>query len=193
MSSVPKEPKINWLSCIGDSLTNSDMSLYIPKSQEHPKLIKQMIGGNCRERNLGVPGNTTGAALARLPDILRYVPTVATIYLGINDCLSSISTATMTANIGSIISGLQGVGCNKIILCQIHIPLTATDYSAYRTALANYATANNLPFCDFSAVSLIAADFFPDNLHLTASGQIKLANKLKSTIDAQGWTTILQN
>lgn len=193
MSSVPTNQKINWFSCIGDSLTNSDTSLYIFKSQEYPKLIQQMIGGNCRERNLGVPGETTGAMLARINDILRYTPTVATIYAGINDCLSSVSTATMTANIQSIITSLQNAGCTKIILCQIHNPLTATDYSAYRTALANFATTNSIPFCDFSAVSLVSADFFSDNLHLQPSGQVKLANKLKATLDAQGWTTVLQN
>jgi lysophospholipase L1-like esterase len=193
MSSVPKDPKINWLACIGDSMTNSDMSLYIPKSQEYPRLLRNMIGGNVRERNMGVPGNTSGAALARLNDFLRYPPTVSIIFLGINDKLSSVPTANMTANINSIISGLQGVGCTKFIICNIHNTLDGVDYSAYRTALVNFAATNNLPLCNFSAVSFVAGDFYPDNLHLNASGHVKMANALKATLDAQGWTDDLQN
>lgn len=193
MSSVPSVPKINWLACIGDSLTNSDMSLYLLKSQEYSRLLRNMVGGNVRERNMGVPGNTSGAALARLNDFLRYPPTVSIIYLGINDKLSSVSTGTMTANILSIIQGLQGVGCANFMICNIHNTLDGVDYSAYRTALVNFASTNSFPLCDLSAISLVAGDFFPDNLHLQASGHIKMANAMKAVLDAQGWTTILQN
>jgi lysophospholipase L1-like esterase len=193
MSSVPKDPIIKWLAGIGDSLTNSDMSLYIPKSQEYPKLLQNTIGGNCRSRNMGVPGNTSGAALARLNDFLRYPPTVSIIYLGINDKLSSVPTGTMTANILSIVQGLQAVGCSRFIICNIHNTLDGVDYSAYRTALSSFASTNGFAFCDFSAISLVSGDFFPDNLHLQASGHVKMANALKATLDAKGWTSILQN
>lgn len=196
MSSAPQTPKINWLFCIGDSLTNTDTTLYIPKKQQYPKVLQQLIGGNCRERNLGVPGNTTTQALARINyDILRiYTPTVATIYLGINDCLQSIATSTTQSNLQTIITDLQNAGCNKIVICNIHHAQTATDYSAYRTTLQNLATSNNLPFCDFYAnAGLVSADFQADNLHLQPSGLQKLANTLKATLDAQGWTTVLQN
>lgn len=85
MSSVPQQPKINWLTVMGDSLTNTDMVYYIPKSQQVPGLMQKMIGGNCRARNLGVPGETTAQMLARMYDMLRYPPTVGVIYGGIND------------------------------------------------------------------------------------------------------------
>jgi lysophospholipase L1-like esterase len=200
MSSSPKAPKINWLVCMGDSITNDDWAnAFIPKTQQYPKVVQKMIGGNCREKNLGVPGNTTTQMLARMKDFLQTVPTVATIYGGINDQLNSISTTTMTSNIQSMIDQLKAAGCTRIIICNIHnIPGTSGgsdgNFSAYRTALQNLATTNNLPFCDFHAVTLInPTDYYTDIIHPSASGRAKLASQLKATLDAQGWTSYLQN
>lgn len=192
-----------WLTCIGDSITNSDWSnLYISKTYQYPKLIQQMIGGNCRELNKGVPGDKTSDALARIWDILYYTPTVATIYLGINDNLQSVDVATTQANIQSIIDKIKATGCNRIIICNIH-PIYSSDglgnintaYAARRTAIASVASSNSIPLCDFNTVDTVfPTDYVvSDGIHLQKTGLVKLANKLKSVIDAQGWTTILQN
>lgn len=185
---------------MGDSITNDDWTNpFIQKPQQYPKLVQQMIGGNCREKNLGVPGNTTTQMLVRMPDFLRITPTVATIYGGINDQINNVTPTTMTSNIQSMINQLQAAGCTRIVICNIHtIPGTSGgsdgSFTAHRTALQDIATSNNTAFCDFHAVSLInPTDYFTDIIHPIASGRSKLANQLKATLDAQGWTSILQN
>lgn len=200
MSSSPQPSKINWLVCLGDSITNDDWAnLYIPKTQQFPKVTQTLIGGNCREKNLGVPGNKTSQMLTRMPDVLQNLPTVCVIYGGINDQLNSISTTTMSSNIQSMITQLQNAGCSRIVICNIHkIPGTGggsdSGFDPYRTALQNLATSNNLPFCDFHAVNLInPTDYYTDIIHPAASGRTKLAQQLKATLDAQGWTSILKN
>lgn len=297
---------------MGDSITNADnmISLNITKNQEYPSLVRKMIGGNCRERNLGVGGVTTANMLSRMWDMLRFPPMVATIYGGINDANpanttqagnsndptvapalslsvntssaltpgvthyvtytwlrsasesnsspeasilvplgnqlvitlptfpsgvtsvniyiststgtetkqgSTVSTTytqsvalvsgtvqpkpTMQKNVLDMVNLLKNAGCNRIIICNIHtIPGTGgtsdTTYDPYRAILQSIATNNSLPFCDFHTVSLINPTDYnqsADYLHLSASGQQKLANQLKATLDAQGWTTVLQN
>lgn len=188
-------PSSKWLSCIGDSLTLTDnYAPFVQIYNAYPYVLKNLIGGNCRERNLGIAGNSSTDALNRMPDMLRIVPTVATIYLGINDNFQSISTSTTQSNIQSIIDQLKGVGCNKIILCNIHtIPPYEPSMDTQRAIITGLATSNTLPLCDFKTVSLVSGDYHTDNIHLLPSGLTKLANALKATLDAQGWTTSLQN
>lgn len=190
-----------FLTCIGDSITNSDWSnLVIPKRYQYPKLIKQIIGGNCRELNKGVPGDRSADALARIWDITYYTPTVATIYLGINDNLQNVDQPTFQTNMQTIIDKVRETGCNKIILCNIH-PIYNTNgtinvaYATRRTTIQSLATSNNIPLCDFNAVNMVwSTDYVvTDGIHLQKSGLQKLADKLKTTIDEQGWLDDLQN
>jgi lysophospholipase L1-like esterase len=199
MGSAPKNPKINWLHCMGDSITNSDYTLFIPKSQQYTHRLQVAIGGNCRARNFGIPGNTSTQMLARFADMTKkYIPTVSTIYSGINDTASDVSGGILQSNLESMVDQLKNAGCNRIILCNIHnLPgVSGTDdagYNAKRTIIQTVATNKNIVFCDLHTVSLIAGDYQTDGLHLTASGLQKLADKIKATLDAQGWTAILQN
>lgn len=188
-------PNTKWLSCLGDSLTLTDnFAPFVQIYNAYPYVLKNLIGGNCRERNLGIAGNNSTQALARMNDMLRFIPTVAVIYIGINDNFQSIATSTTQTNIQSMIDQLKSAGCTRIVLCNIHtIPPSEPSMDTQRTVITNLATTNNLPLCDFKSVSLVAGDYHTDNIHLLPSGLVKLANKLKSTLDAQGWTALLQN
>jgi lysophospholipase L1-like esterase len=188
-------PSTKWLSCLGDSLTLTDnYAPFVQIYNAYPYVLKGLVGGNCKERNLGIAGNNSTQALARMSDMLRITPTVAVIYIGINDNFQTISTATTQANIQSMINQLKSAGCSRIVLCNIHnIPPSEPSMDAQRTVITNLATSNNLPLCDFKSVTLVAGDYHTDNIHLLPSGLVKLANKLKTTLDAQGWTMVLQN
>lgn len=193
-------PNTKWLVCLGDSITNSDWAnAFLSKGQQYPKLLQQLIGGNCRERNLGVPGDKTDAMLRRMWDATLYTPTVAVIYGGINDNFQGMSTTQTQSNIQSMIDKFKSAGCSRIILCNIHtIPGTGggsdSGLNPQRTIIQNLATSNSLPLCDLHAIGLVnPTDYYTDIIHPSASGMVKIANAVKSTIDAQGWTSILQN
>lgn len=200
MSSTPQGKTFNtstkWLVCIGDSITNSTWAngMY-PLSQQYPKVLQQQISGNCRERNHGVAGDRTTDTLARMYDVLLYPIDVAVIYLGINDSFQSVGTSTFQTQYQSIINQVKAKGCSRIVLCNIHsIPSSNTALDAYRTVIRNLATTNNLPLCDLYSINLINPDdYYTDTLHPSVSGIVKIANAVKATLDAQGWTSFLQN
>jgi lysophospholipase L1-like esterase len=196
MSSAPKDPVITWHHFMGDSITNSDATLFIPKTQQYPHRLQILIGGKNRARNFGVHGNTTTQMLARFAEMTKKaVPTVATIYGGINDVGQSVPDATTQSNLNSMIDQLRTAGCTRIILCNIHTMQNGasdTNYNAKRTVIQNVATSKGVVFCDFKTVTLIAADYNADGLHLSETGLQKLANRLKTTLDSQGWTDILK-
>lgn len=191
-SSTPKDPIVNWLNCIGDSITNTATSNNFDIGA-YPYLVKQGIGGLCKERNFGVAGNTTTQMLTRINQILTPVPTVVTIYGGIND-YGSIDDATTTNNLNAMIDAVRNAGCNRIILCNIH-PIVSTadsNYDAKRTVIQSVATNKGVTLCDFHQVTLINPDDYADGLHLTLSGRQKLATKLTSTINSLGWNSVLR-
>jgi lysophospholipase L1-like esterase len=189
-----------WLVCIGDSITNSDWANgYIPKSGQYPRLLQQMIGGNCRERNCGVAGDKTSDTLARMFDVLLYPIDVCVIYLGINDNFQAVPTGTTQTNYQSIIDKVKATGCTRIALCNIHnIPGTSGTADAplntQRTIIQNLATTNNLPLIDLHSINLVnPTDYFSDIIHPAPSGITKITNAVKTVLDAQGWTSFLQN
>ncbi|PFJ03216.1 SGNH/GDSL hydrolase family protein [Priestia megaterium] len=196
MSSVPKDPVIKQLKFMGDSFTNSDDVLFIPKTDAYPHQVQLLVGGNCRSYNFGVHGETTAQMLARFSSMTkRGVPTVASIYGGTNDARQSITDAVTQANLEVMIDQLKAAGVTRIILCNIHTTTTPDDntrYTAKRTLIQTIAANKNVVLCDFSTVSFVAADYQSDGYHLKASGLKKLANKFKSVLDAQGWTSLLQ-
>jgi lysophospholipase L1-like esterase len=192
-SSTPKDPVVKWLNCIGDSITNTSTSNNFDMGA-YPYLVKQEIGGLCKERNFGVAGNTTTQMLARINQILTPVPTVVTIYGGINDYGNGMSDATTTSNLNAMIDAVQNAGCNRIILCNIHTVTSTADsnYNGKRSVIQNVASNRGIPICDFHQVTLINPTDYADGLHLTNSGVQKLASKLSDTISSLGWDSTLR-
>jgi lysophospholipase L1-like esterase len=132
-------------------------------------------------------------------DVLLYPIDVCVIYLGINDNFQAVSTATTQSTYQSIIDKVKATGCTRIALCNIHnIPgasgTSDSALNAQRTVIQNLATSNNLPLIDLHAVNLInPTDYMPDGIHPTSTGITKITNAVKATLDAQGWTSFLQN
>ena len=191
-SSAPDDPRINWLNCLGDSLTNSDYTTLIPKDQQYPHLLQTAIDGYCRARNLGKTGDTTTQMYARLQNALYPVPTVFVIYGGINDVIQSVADATTQTNLETMIDGIVAAGCARIILCNIHTMKDATDsnYNAKRAVISAVAASKNVALCDLSEIEFVTADYW-DVVHFKAAGLNKIANKIKATLDTQGWTSLL--
>ncbi|MEH7070646.1 GDSL-type esterase/lipase family protein [Priestia megaterium] len=196
MSSIPKIPEYKYICFMGDSFTNSDNILFIPKTDAYPYQVQLLVGGKCRARNFGVHGETTSQMLARFSSMTkRGIPTVASIYGATNDARQTIADTITQANLESMIDQSKAAGVSRIILCNIHTttsPDDNTKYASKRTLIKNIAANKNVVFCDFSTVSLVAADYQSDGYHLKASGLKKLADKFKSVLDAQGWTSVLK-
>ncbi|MDB5244245.1 MAG: Acyl-CoA thioesterase [Parcubacteria group bacterium] len=66
--------------------------------------------------NLGVPGDTTAAGLARLHELDQYHPKVVLLLLGGNDHLRNVPTATTFANLSTIIENIESRGAIVLLL-----------------------------------------------------------------------------
>lgn len=196
MSSIPNEPKVKWIHFMGDSFTNSDNVLFIPKTDAYPHQVQLLVGGICKARNFGVHGETTTQMLARFSQMTkRSIPEVAVIYGGTNDARQSFTDTITQDNLGAMVDNLKAAGVNKIILCNIHTttsPDNNTQYNSKRTIINNVATSKGVVFCDFSTITFVAADYQSDGYHLKASGLKKLANKLNDIMTQQGWINSLR-
>lgn len=66
--------------------------------------------------NLGIPGNTTADALARISDMDKYNPKVVLVLLGGNDYLQKVPIETTFKNLGAIIQKIQSKGSVVLLL-----------------------------------------------------------------------------
>jgi len=214
LSSNPTNKQINYLSCMGDSLTYWNLLCF--DTTAYPYIARTLIGGNCLELNFGMHGTTTAQMLAAIStnyfadpssyniplghiNFLSPIPTVAVIYGGINDCnLGTVTVDTFKSNITAMVNALETAGCSRIVLCSIHRMSTLwtthpdSYYDTFRAAMEDIAGTLDVVFCDFHQVNLSdPTDYHIDGLHLVYSGQQKLAVKLKETLDSLGWTQIL--
>lgn len=114
--------------CFGDSLT---FGTGASPGMDYPSQLSRLIGRPVV--NLGVPGNTTTDALARLDQVLEANPRIVMVTLGGNDLKHRIPKEQAFANLKAIVSRLQERGA-LVVIGGIDIPLLGRGYgSAYET------------------------------------------------------------
>jgi lysophospholipase L1-like esterase len=103
--------------CFGDSLTYGTGAT---EGMDYPSQLSQMISKPII--NAGVPGDTTGSALARLErDVLSRSPRIVVITLGGNDLKNGVPKKTAQDNLRMIVQSVQKQGA-LVILGGIDIP-----------------------------------------------------------------------
>jgi lysophospholipase L1-like esterase len=160
--------------------------------------------------------------LNRVNAMTQYdVPKIAIIYGGTNDPGNSISTATTTSNLQSMAQMMLNAGA-KVIICLQHYDnfsangdttatpsgSTGTTWNAQKQAYTNLVGANSgkIALCDFYGYMRNLIDTGKEvqgdwaswhvadqNVHLSAKGELYLAQALLQTIQAQnGWIDLLK-
>lgn len=186
---------MKWLTCMGDSMTNTETTLGIPERQQYPHLTAAAIGGACRARNLGVPGNTTSQMLARVEAMLDPVPTVAIIWGGINDLRQGVDDAVTRRNLEQMVDALREAGCRRVMLLSIHRmrePALDAQFAAKRAVIREVAADTGVAFYDLHQLPLAPSDYHPDGLHLEPSGLARIAGAVKAELDRLTWTAALR-
>lgn len=120
-------PRGETIVCFGDSLTQG---VGASKNLDYPaqlsKLLQQPI------HNLGVSGNTTSQALARINDVLDLNPKFVLITLGGNDLKNGVNKKIAFQNLKKIIETIQNQGA-LVILGGIKVPFLDKGFSeAYK-------------------------------------------------------------
>jgi lysophospholipase L1-like esterase len=67
--------------------------------------------------NLGIPGETTQAALTdELPEALAVQPTLATVWLNVNDVIAGVAPADYEARLGQLVHALRRGGATRVLV-----------------------------------------------------------------------------
>lgn len=185
-----------WLVCMGDSMTNTESTLGIPEAEQYPHLTARAVGGLCRPRNLGVPGDSTGQMLARVEAMLDPVPTVALFWGGINDHRLGMTDTETRQNLTTMIDTVRRAGCTRIMLLNIHRMREAevdARYLSKRGVIRALARDQSLALCDlYEELHLEPADYNLDGLHLTPSGLARVAAVVAAQLERLGWGAVLR-
>ncbi|HEY0822156.1 MAG TPA: GDSL-type esterase/lipase family protein [Ramlibacter sp.] len=97
---------------LGDSLTYGTGA---SPEASYPAVLARLTGWNVV--NAGIPGDTAGGALARLPDLLRqHQPQLVIVSIGGNDFLRRVSPAQTRANVRSICEQAAASGAQVLLV-----------------------------------------------------------------------------
>lgn len=198
--------------CFGDSVTEGRSISSPPEPAEYvhqpedrwPAILQELLieepGQEIEVINLGIGGNTTADALARLEsDVLPHLPGVVILEFGFNDALflkgwsaPPVDPAQFLANLQTIIARIREKSALPIVLILNHPsrfihaqengrPLEE-NLIAYRKAAQQVPEENGVHRLDLTETwgeSPQHADFLCwDGLHLTADGNRHYAQKV---------------
>ncbi len=116
--------------CFGDSLTYGTGAA---KGRDYPSQLSTLIGRQVI--NLGVPGDTTAGALARIDTVLEKEPRMVLLTLGGNDLKNRVPKQTAFNNLERIIQMIQDRGA-LVVIGGIDIPFYGRGFGGAYEELA---------------------------------------------------------
>ena len=123
----------------GDSLT---FGTGASAADSYPQQLSRLIGEEII--NLGVPGDTTADALARIDTVIEKNPRIVLLTIGGNDLKNGINKDSAFANIRKIIEQLQASGA-MVIIGGIDIPVLDRGFNDEYKSLAKETRSVLLP------------------------------------------------
>ena len=134
--------------------------------------------------NLGVPGNTTMDALARLESVRSQHPSVVFILLGGNDYLRRLSSATTFENLKTIILALQEDGAVTVLI-GVRGGVLKDNFESSFEKLAEETGSVYVP--DALDGILGNANLMADAVHPNDAGYALIAEKVHKKIRTLCW------
>ncbi len=171
---------------LGDSLT---AGTGVAPEEAWPERLAQLTGWVII--NGGVSGDTSGAALERLPTLLEeHDPVLVLVTLGGNDMLRRIPQAKTIANLGQILDLIKQRGAKPVLLAT---PEPSIAGAAFRNLSAadfyrEVADAHGVPLIE-DAIADVLSDpqMKGDPLHPNAAGHAQLSGKIFDALKSIGY------
>ncbi|MDP1896473.1 MAG: arylesterase, partial [Sulfurimicrobium sp.] len=171
---------------LGDSLTAGNG---VSPEQAWPSLLAGRTGWVVV--NGGVSGDTSGAALQRLPALLEeHRPVLVLVALGGNDMLRQLPQAETIANLDRILARIKAHGARAVLLAT---PRPSAAGAVFKNLSAadfyqDVADRHKLPLIrDALAEVLSNPEMKGDPLHPNAAGHTLLAEKLFAELKSIGY------
>jgi len=171
--------------CFGDSITAGRGA---PAGHSYPDYLQQILDSRAyhyRVLNMGISGDTTKDAVARLPNVLAAHPALVVVELGGNDMLRGLPITATRANLDRVISTLQRAHI-KVALAGITLPPNyGADYiHAIQQTYADAAKKFRVPLLPFiyDHVYDVPGAIQADGIHATAKGNALVAKNVFALI-----------
>ncbi len=160
--------------CFGDSLTYGTGA---GKGLDYPAQLSIMIGQPVI--NLGVPGDTTSGALARIDTVLEKEPRMVLLTLGGNDLKNRVPKQTAFNNLERIIQMFQDRGA-LVVIGGIDIPFYGRGFGSAYEELAVKTGSVLIPnvYTDIMGRSKLMSD----SIHPNSDGYAILADHFYKAI-----------
>lgn len=142
-------------------------------------LLEQRLGRPIE--NLGMPGDTTAAGLARLDEVLALQPSVVILLLGGNDYLRQVPEDETFANLETIIQRLQAEGA-AVLLAGVRGGLIRDHFAARFEELAErYGTGYVHDVLDDT---LGVKGYMADQVHPNDAGYRVIADRVHPVLES---------
>lgn len=179
-------PPGSMIVALGDSLT---AGAGVAPEQAWPDLLASRTGWVVV--NGGVSGDTSAAALLRLPALLEeHSPVLVLVALGGNDMLRRVPQAETIANLGEMLDMIKAHGAKPVLLAT---PKPSVAGAAFQNLSAaefydSVAEAHQVPLIE-DAIAEVLSDpqMKGDPLHPNAAGHVQLAQKIFDALQAIGY------
>jgi lysophospholipase L1-like esterase len=158
----------------GDSLVQG-----VGASERHDfvSLLSERIGQPII--NLGMSGNTTGDALARLPGVLALDPKIVIVLLGGNDFLRKVPIDTTFANLDTIVDAIHERGA-AVLLLGVRGGLL---YDSYDERFKDFARDHRTGFVPNVLQGLLGnSKLMSDGIHPNDIGYRLIADKVEPVL-----------
>jgi acyl-CoA thioesterase-1 len=173
------------IACFGDSLT---AGYGVDIDASYPADLQRELdnaGYHYRVVNVGISGDTTKDALARIDRVLAMKPVITVVEFGGNDGLRGVPVAISRQNLDDVLSRLTQTG-TKIALAGITLPPQYSapyikDFNETYSLLAKKYSVPLLPFV-LKDVYGVPGSIQNDGIHPTAQGCKQVAKNVMALI-----------
>ncbi|SDE95834.1 arylesterase [Terriglobus roseus] len=173
------------IACFGDSLT---AGLGVDVDSSYPADLQRELdkaGYHYRVVNMGISGDTTKDALARIDRVLAMKPAITVVEFGGNDGLRGVPVANSRQNLDDILGRLTHTG-TQVALAGITLPPQYSapyikDFNETYTVLAKKYSVPLLPFV-LQDVYGVPGSIQSDGIHPTAQGCKQVAKNVLNLI-----------
>lgn len=167
-------PRDGPIVAFGDSLV---AGVGVSEDKNFVSLVSARLGEDII--NLGVSGNTTADALARIDEVVALHPRIVLVLLGGNDYLRRIPTAQTFRNLSDIVDRLQQDGA-LVVLLGVRGGLLADNFAPEFKKLAQQKHTPLIPNVLDGLIGHEERMF--DNIHPNEAGHAIIAERVYKTL-----------
>ncbi|MES2668322.1 MAG: GDSL-type esterase/lipase family protein [Patescibacteria group bacterium] len=130
--------------------------------------------------NLGVSGDTTATARARISGVLARAPDIVIVLVGGNDALMKTSVVETEENLSAIVTEIKAAGAAAVLVGVIG----GFPTDPYASMFERLAEEHDVPFVPNILSGLIGRDeFMSDPIHPNAAGHARMAERLAPALE----------